>query len=281
MPSLAALRAFDTVASCKSYAEASRFLNVTEAAMRQHVRNLEKALGCSLVERKGRGLSLTETGARLSATTSQSFEGLSECITAMTSENHRRAVRMTLPPSFAETWFMPRLTSFWIDHPAIEVELVPSLRIVDLRQEDMDFAIRYGNGDWPDGTATYLASAEFVVVGRPDVVGDSQSYDLSQLNSLPWLFEASRTEHRVWAEARGINFDAPQNRHFPTNSLVISAARAGQGLSVQSRALIESDLENGFLIELSAEPAGQLGYFLVSSRNLRPPARVITEWLLN
>lgn len=118
--------------------------------MRQHVRNLEKTLGYSLVERQGRGLSLTENGSRLSAVTSQSFESLARCIQSMASENQRKAVRIALPPSFAENWLMPRLTSFWADHPAIEVELVPSLRIVDLRRENVDFAIRYGNGNWSD-----------------------------------------------------------------------------------------------------------------------------------
>ncbi|MEP2473120.1 MAG: LysR family transcriptional regulator [Paracoccaceae bacterium] len=280
MPSLAALRAFDAVAFCKSYSEAARLLNVTEAAMRQHVRNLEKALGYSLVERKGRGLSLTENGERLSATTSQSFENLFDCIIAMTSENQQKPVKVALPPSFAENWLMPRLTSFWVDHPAIEVELAPSLRILDLRQEDVDFAIRYGDGNWSDGTSTYLASAEFVVVGRPDIIGENQGQNLSTLKALPWLFEVSRTEHRVWAEARGINFDASQNRHFPTNSLVISAARTGQGLSVQSRALVEGDLANGSLVEVKSEAVQQLGYYLVIDRDLRQPALALTNWLL-
>lgn len=280
MPSLAALRAFDSVALHKNYSGASRSLNVTEAAMRQHVRNLEKTLGYSLVERKGRGLSLTENGERLSAATSLSFGTLSNCIKAMASENQRKAIRIALPPSFAENWLMPRLTSFWVDHPTIEVELAPSLRIVDLRSESVDFAIRYGNGNWSDGTSTYLASAEFVVVGRPDIVGNDHSQNLLMSKSVPWLFEVSRTEHRLWAQTKGINFDAPQNRHFPTNSLVISAARAGQGFSVQARALVEGDLANGTLVEVGSEAAQSLGYYLVVNGNLRPSARALMKWLL-
>lgn len=279
MPSLAALRAFDAVALCKSYSGASRSLNVTEAAMRQHVRNLEKTLGYSLVERQGRGLSLTENGERLSAATSHSFETLSRCIESMASENQRKAVRVALPPSFAENWLMPRLTSFWADHPTIEVELAPSLKIVDLQLENIDFAIRYGDGNWTDGTSTYLASGEFVVVGRPDIVESAQGQDIMSINSIPWLFEVSRTEHRVWAEARGIDFDAPPNRHFPTNSLVISAVRAGQGVSVQARALIERDLETGILVEVKSEPSRSLGYYLVVGGNLRQSARVLMKWL--
>lgn len=279
MPSLAALRAFDAVAFFKSYSKASRILNVTEAAMRQHVRNLEKTLGYSLVERQGRGLALTENGERLSAATSLSFENLSRCIQSMASENQRKAIRVALPPSFAENWLMPRLTSFWADHPTIEVELAPSLKIVDLQLENIDFAIRYGDGNWTDGTSTYLASGEFVVVGRPDIVERAHGQDIMSMNSVPWLFEVSRTEHRVWAEARGIDFDAPRNRHFPTNSLVISAVRAGQGVSVQARALVEGDLENGVLVEVKSEPSQSLGYYLVVGSNLRQSARVLMKWL--
>lgn len=279
MPSLAALRAFDAVALCKSYSVASRSLNVTEAAMRQHVRNLEKTLGFSLVERMGRGVSLTENGQRLSAATSQSFENLFRCIETLASENHRKAVRVALPPSFAENWLMPRLTSFWVDHPAIEVELAPSLKVVDLQVENIDFAIRYGDGNWIDGKSTYLASGEFVVVGRPEIVESAKGQDISGMKSLPWLFEVNRTEHRVWADARGIDFDAPQNRHFPTNSLVISAVRAGQGISVQARALVETDLEYGVLVEVKSDPSQSLDYYLVVGRTSRQSAQVLMKWL--
>lgn len=279
MPSLAALRAFYAVALHKSYSEASRSLNVTEAAMRQHVRNLERTLGCSLVERKGRGLSLTEHGERLSDATSQGFERIFNSITDLTSRKIR-SVRVALPPSFAENWLMPRLTSFWVDHPAIEIELVPSLKIVDLRSKTVDFAIRYGSGEWVDGKSVYLASAELVVVGRADVVGTVGTHSLSDLKSFPWLFEVSRTEHRVWAEARSINFDAPSNRHFPTNSLVMSAARAGQGLSVQARALVERDLVSGALIEVKSEPVETLGYYLVTRDDLPSSALTIVNWLI-
>lgn len=100
------------------------------------------------------------------------------------------------------------------------------------------------------------------------------------MNSIPWLFEIGRTEHRVWAEARGIDFDAPQNRRFPTNSLVMSAVRAGQGISVQARALVEGDLENGALVEVKSEPSRSLGYYLVISGNLWESAKVLMKWLI-
>lgn len=283
MPSLAALRAFDAVAQCKSYADASRVLNVTEAAMRQHTRKLEQFFGCSLVERKGRGLTLTEDGRRLSAATAESFQILMRGVEDIKATNEQQAVKVALAPSFAENWLIPRLASFWIDHPDIEVELAPSLKVTDLRAGRFDFAIRYGHGDWPDGEAFHLASAEYVVVARPDtpgIQGILDKPDLANIRSLPWLFESTRTEHRNWAEERGIDFDAAKNRHFPTNSLVISAARAGQGLTLQARALIENDLLTGTLVEIVSEEPGSLGYYIVTNGSLRPAARLFVNWLI-
>ncbi|KZM49514.1 LysR substrate-binding domain-containing protein [Labrenzia sp. OB1] len=280
IPSLHALRAFDAVARRKNFTAAASELNVTEAAVRQHVRGLEQWFGKDLAERSGKGIALTENGEQLAAITSDSFQTLSHGVTNLMRTEEDRPVTIALPPAFAEIWLMPKLERFWREHPEIEVNLAPSLSLADPRKDTFDLAIRYGLGDWPGLGATPIASAEYVVVAKPGLVDIAARTDLNDLKTYSWLFETTRQEHRDWAERHGLNFDADVNRHYPTNSLVIAAARAGHGLSLQSRALVQTDLDLGVLEELFAEDNAPLAYYLVAHSDLRAKARVFADWAL-
>ena len=61
----------------------------------------------------------------------------------------RAVVRLTLPPSLAATWLIPQLSVFERAHPEVELQLVPTTRVVDLRRDQVDLAIRHGKGSWP------------------------------------------------------------------------------------------------------------------------------------
>ena len=280
IPSLHALRAFDAVARGKSFTVAARELNVTEAAVRQHVRGLESWLQTALVERSGKGLTLTTNGEDLAAVTSDSFQALAHGVRKLLQKEEDRPVTIALTPAFAEIWLMPKLEEFWRAHPNIEVNLAPSLCLADPRKDSFDLAIRYGRGDWEGLTSKPLASAEYVVVAKTGLVTGADSKTIDDLRSYPWLFETTRQEHRDWAVRHGLNFDAEANRHYPTNSLVIAAARAGHGVSLQARALVQADLDLGLLEELYAEDNAPLGYYLVTHGTLDGHAKVFWNWLL-
>ncbi|MEM7171916.1 MAG: LysR family transcriptional regulator [Pseudomonadota bacterium] len=280
IPSLHALRAFEAVARGRSFTVAARELNVTEAATRQHVRGLEKWFGNTLVERSGKGLALTVNGEQLAAIVSDSFQTLAFGVRNLLQTDENRPVAVALTPAIAEIWLMPRLEGFWRDHPNIEVNLTPSLSLVDPNKDNFDLAIRYGRGDWAGLEATPLASAEYVVVAKTGLIEPVARNHLDGLMQYPWLFESSRQEHRDWADKHGIDFNAEANRHYPTNSLVIAAARAGHGLSLQARALVQNDLDLGILEELYAEDNAPLGYYLVARPDLRSHARAFADWLL-
>jgi len=281
VPSLHALRAFEVVAREKSFTMAARDLNVTEAAVRQHVRTLEHWFNTKLAERSGKGLALTQNGERLATITSDSFQTLARGVDDLMTTEENRPVTVALTPAFAEIWLMPKLDRFWEEYPDIEINLAPSLKVVDLNSNHFDLAIRYGLGDWHGLEATALASAEYVVVAKVGMAGAVTSSGLHNLKTYPWLFEVSRQEHRDWAEKHKIDFDSDSNRHYPTNSLVIAAARAGHGLSVQARALVQTDLELGVLEELYSEDNSPLGYYLVRGSQMRSNARTFADWIIN
>lgn len=280
IPSLASLKAYEATARLKNYSAAARELNVTDAAIRQHIRGLETFFGKSLVIRSGRGVALTENGTKLAVPVTSAFQTLQAGIENLSDDDATRPLKIALPPAFAENWLMPRLGRFWAQHPDIEIELAPSLKLMNLKEGGFDLAIRYGHGKWPGYNSQKLASAQYIVVATKEFMDTRKPSSLTELSTQPWLFESNRVEHQLWAKERGIDFDAEQNKFYPTNSLVLSAARAGYGLSLQSRALVERDLENGDLISVYSEDKEALAYYLVTGVDQREKLTIFMRWLI-
>jgi LysR family glycine cleavage system transcriptional activator len=109
LPSLNALRAFEAVSRHLSFRKAADELHVTPAAVKQLVRNLEKALGRALVRRQGRGLVLTEVGTAGLAELRQAFESLAASVARMRRLDERRLFTITVEPAFAAAWLVRRL----------------------------------------------------------------------------------------------------------------------------------------------------------------------------
>ncbi len=280
LPSLAGLRAFEATARQQSYAAAARELGVTDAAIRQHIHALEEYFGRALVVRRGRTIALTDPAVRFASAVAASFGTLQSAISDLQNFESDRPLRIALTPAFAENWLMPRLGEFWSRHPDFEIEMSPSIKVAELKEGEFDMAIRYGHGKWPGCQSEFLASAGYVVVAASEFIDTDNPLSLAECSDLTWLFESSRTEHQLWAQTNGIDFHAKRNQFYPTNSLVLSAVRSGYGLSVQSEALIENDLQQSTLKRIHTEEAGTLGYYIVTQKFRRKKLNHFIDWLL-
>ncbi|MBL4906076.1 MAG: LysR family transcriptional regulator [Sneathiella sp.] len=279
IPSLAALRAFEATARNGSYVRAAVELNVTEAALRQHVRALEAFFDIALMKREGRGISVTPKGSELSVGLSGGFQEIKTAVEQLRRGHREGPVRVALTLAFAENWLIRRLPEFWAENPDIEIDLAPSIKSVDLAQGNYDLAIRYGTGKWEKYESQMLTSAEYTVVVSPSLSIAKSVPMVKMLKDAIWLFEESREEHREWSSRNGIDFDAERNRFYPNNSLVLSAVRAGHGVSVQSHALVENDLSTGTLVSVFRDSKPQLGYYLLYKGGLKPSAKIFANWL--
>lgn len=280
LPSLSALRALEATARLSSFSAAARELNVTHAAVAQHVRALEAEFGCELVFRQGTGMALTEAGRNLAVSLSEGFGTIASGVRDLRSYRSNQPLKVALTPTFAENWLMPRLGEFWAQHPDIEVVLHPSSAVVDMRRDGFDLAIRYGQGAWKGLEAELLVNANYVVVATPELAAKARTGDIKSLCSLPWVFEARRQEQRVWAEDVGLDLSNAAISNLPTNALVLSAVRAGLGLSIQGRALVENDLKQGALVGLYEAPRTSLGYYLVTRPGVQSTGlKTILRWL--
>ena len=279
IPSLSALRGFEAATRLGSLSAAARELNVTHAAVAQHVRQLEEQFGCPLLRREGRGMAPTPEGQILADGLGDGFQRIAAAVEAVTPDADR-PVRVSMTPSFAENWLMPVIGSFWSQYPEIRLEMIPTGRPVDLRAEGIDLAIRYGRGGWPGLDSEPLVAAAHAVVAAPGLIGDREVRSLSDLADMHWLMEVSRPEQKLWAADLGLALENVRLTEFETNSMALQAVRAGAGVSIHPSALIERDVAEGRLVALFREKESPFAYHLIR-RSGRAPVGLETfvKWL--
>lgn len=284
IPSLAALRAFEAAARLGSLSEAARALNVTHAAIAAHVRTLEAEFGQPLLRRSGRGMVTTQAGADLARDLGNGFAEIAAGVRALKQGREDRPVILTTTPSFAESWLMPRLAAFWSAHPDIPLSVQTDFRVVDLRREGVDLAIRHGRGPWPGLEGQVLTTATMVVVGqagRYELPADPTSPEAwPPLAHLPWLLDTSHREFNMRLLRLGIEPESLRATQLMSNALILPACRAGAGVSAQPLALVEQDLADGRLEVLARETGSEVAYHLLHLPGpLSRRAQIFVTWL--
>ena len=225
LPPFAALRAFYAAATHDRFRDAAESLGITESAISHQVKKLEEHVRVALIDRSGAGSRLTAAGRRYL----QEIEPALLQIQAATDEilpaGGRSVVRLTLPPSLAANWLIPRLGAFERRHAEIDLQLLTSTRVVDLRRDQVDLAIRHGRGTWRGLDATFLLEEAALPVCAPEYLPKGSDVgDLKALSNARFIVNANfPDEWEEWARARNI---AP-----PTLGDYNHAGRSGTGLA--------------------------------------------------
>ncbi|WP_420586041.1 LysR family transcriptional regulator [Ruegeria sp.] len=279
MPPLAALKAFHAFAEAGNVVQAGASLNVSHAAISQQLRALEKHMGLALLDRSGKSMTLTSEGERLARALHLGFGAIGDAVVDLMRITEDRPVHVSLTPSFAASWLMPRLPAFQAEHPDIPLALDPSPQLVDLGPGGVDVAIRYGDGDWSGVSAELLLQSPIVIVAAPSLLGGRTSMTADELSQLPWLEELGTTEATAWLARQGVEHGPRAGRIALPGNLMLEGLRAGQGVTVTARHFVERDIEAGRIVELFCE-TGTLGYHIVTGdAPLRPSVRTFVRWL--
>jgi|TARA_B110000879_G_scaffold200541_2_gene274631 LysR family glycine cleavage system transcriptional activator len=279
LPPLSALRAFAAFAQNGNVVAAGDALGVSHAAISQQLRVLEAHLNVSLLDRKGRALKLTSEGERLASALRGGFALMGEGVAAVTGALDARPLHISVTPTFAASWLMPRLARFRALYPEIDLMIDPTADVVTLSPDGIDLAIRFGRGEWPDLDSTLLWESTMVVVGAPSLVGDTAYADLDALARSPWMEEFGDSESTSWLQKHGVTTMTGGMLRVPGN-LLIDGARDGQGIAVTVRRFVERDIEAGRLRVLHEEQGGGTGYHIVTRRGvLRAPLKAFVTWL--
>jgi LysR family glycine cleavage system transcriptional activator len=279
MPPLASLRAFGAFVQTGSVGKAGDLLNISHAAISQHLRGLERHLGVALFDRSARSLILTEAGNQLARAVELGFGAIDTVIRDLTQADSARPVHVSTTPSFAAAWLVPRLPAFRAANPQVNLMLDPSPELVTLAPGGVDIALRYGDGNWSGLHSEPLLLSPIVVVAAPALLSGRSIDRPADLADLPWLEELGTTEATRWLQAQGVAQGIVGSFVQMPGNLLLDAARDGQGAAVTVRHFVEPDLHAGRLVELFTGP-GDKGYHIVTRPGMpRPAAYSLVKWL--
>lgn len=280
---LSALRAFEAAARLGSFKAAAGELGVTPTAISHQIRGLEQQTGAPLFERQVRKVTLTEAGMRLYPVLRDSFDACQGALERLTKTRQRPRVVISATNAFTVKWLVPRMARFREHLPDIDLQLMASDEVVDLRSTAVDIAIRYGRGPYPGLLVEPLFADRFAPVAHPRL-GVRAREDMLRwpLISFSWLrpHPDNPTWERWFSEA-GLNPPGTGELRLSDEGHAIQAAVAGQGIALVSQALVAEELASGQLHQpFGPDIAGHTFHLAVSSeRALSASARAVMAWL--
>lgn len=290
LPPLGALRAFEAVARRLSFTRAAEELHVTPGAVSQQIRSLEQLLGDQLFVRTKRSVALTDAAARLLPDIQAGLDILARACSSRTASADGTALSISVAPSFASKWLLPRLGDFSKRHPDIDLRISATVALADFRRDRIDLAIRLGHGNYPDAIAeplfadgvTPLCSPELLKrTGRLRKPDDVKRLRLLHDTSIPG--DGMDNAWQRWLEFAGASHvPAHRGPRFSLAELAMQAAIDGAGIVMGRLVLAESDLAAGRLVApFKAVLPLDVSYFLVMAKRGQPrhEALCFRAWL--
>jgi LysR family transcriptional regulator, glycine cleavage system transcriptional activator len=280
MPALTTLRAFEATARMQGYSAAARTLNVTPAAIAQQVRKLEAEVGASLVQRKGRGLVLTDTGDQLARSLREAFSLIASGIADVRRQQEHRGIRVSTTHYFVDSVILPNLRDFWARYPKVQASFIPDGNQSPLDFQSFDLAIR-GNTEVPTWTAyetVHLLDTPLIICAAPSLL-EGRGSDLA---SLPWVAEHGFQEKELREYARRAGFDPGKIKIIDPGDakFEVDAAIMGYGLCFTTEIVVRKHLKEGSLVWVSTPSIGNASYYAVHGKGpLSASAEVFIEWL--
>jgi len=287
LPPLNPLRAFEAAGRLKSIRKAAEELSVTAGAVSRQVQILETYLGVPLFRREARAAILTAAGEQYLAEITAHLDGIREATLKLTGVRGRSrdVLKVRAYITFAMKWLIPRLSSFHDANPATEVRITASLEAVDFEHEDVDCAIRLGDGNWPHCEVDKLVANELVPVCSPDYRREAKLKSPSDLAGRTLLHSLARPDDWMhWLNAAGLTgIDPFAGLKYQSSVMVYQAAIEGQGIAIAQKFLVEDDLRRRRLVQPFAITCdrGNYTYYLIYPKNrLRTPSfRTFRQWL--
>jgi LysR family transcriptional regulator of beta-lactamase len=279
MPPLDWLRSFEAAARLSNFTAAAAELGLTQAAVSQHIRFLEERLKTRLFSRLARGVALSPEGAAYLPHIQSAFATIGSSTTELFEPRAIQTVTVRVPISFALLVLVPSLPDLAKALPRIQLDVVTIHRPADYDQPGSVLDIRFGSGNFPGREADRLTVERLVPVASPTLVGNVD------WTSLPLLLVAGARE--MWADwfaAAGMPGHPRRSYRFDSFVAAMEAAKAGAGVLLGSRPLIDAALASKALVALSGfELSSSSGHFLTraSAAQLTHAERDFRLWLLS
>ena len=264
---------------------AADVLHLTHSAVSQQIRVLEEQLGFAVFERRGRRVVLNPAGQALLRSVQGALSLLDDGVQAAAAAagGELQRLRVTVLPSFANRWLLPRIGRWREQHPALPLEIDASINTIDLQREGFHAAVRQGKGPWSGLASERLfEQPPMIVVGSPSAARRLLGAHAEALAREPLLGDSDLW--RDWFAAAGLRTHVRTVAVFNDAGLMLQAAEQSLGLALSRELLAADALCDGRLVRLSPisimHPDAQ-PYHLVYPPGLRdwPPLVSFRGWL--
>jgi len=290
LPPLNALRAFEAAARHLNFSRAADELSVTPGAVSQQIQNLEDYIGAALFKRTPKGLLLTDAAQIALPALREAFDRLAEAASMLTAAVDGRRLTVSVAPSFAAKWLVPRLGRFEEAHPQVDVWVSAGMELVDFANGEVDVAIRYGAGRYPGLEVHRLMQETVLAVASPELIAANPLNTYDDLANHVLLHDGSPDadescpDWTMWLAARGVKgVDGQRGPRFNQSSLVIEAAVGGRGVALAKRTLAQADIDAGRLVApFNIATAVDFAYHVVypKAKGRLPQVKAFVAWLL-
>src|SRR5581483_8478734 len=285
LPPLNALKAFEAAARHESFTRAAEELCVTQGAVSHQVKALELDLGVKLFNRERQRLVITEAGREYLTTLRDAFDRIALGTERLLQRQSSGVLTVSTSPDFAAKWLVSRLGRFAEEHPTIDLRVSATLHHVDFAREDVDLAVRHGDGDWPGLDVVRLSAEHLFPVCSPKLLaGRSRPTRPADALKFPLIHVDDRKDWARWLDAAGVH--GAELSHGPVlnrASMAIDAAIDGQGIALARTTLAAADLISGRLVRPFAhELRLAKTYWIICPKATAMLPKIVTfrDWLL-
>jgi len=285
LPPLNALKAFEAAARHESFTRAAEELCVTQGAVSHQVKALEAELAVKLFNRERQRLIITEAGRDYLTVVRDALDRIAVGTERLLQRQSAGVLTVSTSPDFAAKWLVHRLGHFAEAHSGIDLRVSATLHHVDFAREEVDLAVRHGDGNWPGLETVRLSPEQLFAVCSPKLLtGRRRLMKPSDILKYPLIHMDSRADWAKWLQAAGLEEAAVI--HGPVlnrASMVIDAAINGQGIALARTTLSAWDLINGRLVRPFPETLRlSKTYWIICPKATAALPKIATfrDWLL-
>jgi LysR family glycine cleavage system transcriptional activator len=250
LPPLNALKVFEAAARHESFTRAAEELCVTQGAVSHQVKALEAELAIKLFNRERQRLIITEAGRDYLTVVRDALDRIAAGTDRLLQRQNAGVLTVSTSPDFAAKWLVHRLGHFAEAESSIDLRVSATLHHVDFAREEVDLAVRHGDGNWPGLDPIQLSAEQLFAVCSPKLLsGRRRLGKPADILKFPLIHLDSRADWRRWLRAAGVDEGAVT--HGPVlnrASMVIDAAINGQGIALARTTLAAWDLINARLV---------------------------------
>ena len=267
LPPLEALAAMLAAARLGSFSAAADDLGITHGSVSRRVHAVESWLGTPVFVRHGRGVRLTPAGEHFSRQVESALARIAAVAIDLRSARATPSrLRLSVLPSFARLWLMPRLVTLQGAFPGLMLQVVTEHRIASLDGNDADLAIRFGSGRWSGTEARLLMKERLFAVAAPKLAKALRGRSLAATLSETLIHDSDTQQWRRWCEHAEVTY-RPRGgeRRFDDYDLVLAAAEAGLGVAIARWPLAAAALDSGRLVRMDGpEFTGTKAHYIVT-----------------